>query len=176
MRLTLNEKGVLKYLIENARISDAEIARRLKISLQAVRKIRMKLEKKKVIRGYYTKFDYSLLGLNVVAFVQLKITYDAWERFSQKEVEDWLLQQPNAIRLYRVPNGELSHLATYAFKDLEDLHRFFQLMQTKHGRDIEILKILPITNGNIIERKEVEIFNNILNDKYKRLEPLILKK
>lgn len=176
MKLTLNEKGVLKHLIVNARCSDAEIARRLKISLQAVRNIRMKLEKKNLIKGYYTKYDYSLLGLNVMAFVQLKITYDAWEKFSQKEVEDWLLQQPNAVKLYRVPNGELSHIAIYAFRDLDDLHRFFQLMQTKHSRHIEILKILPITNGNVIERKEVEIFNNALNDTYQRMEPLKLKK
>jgi DNA-binding Lrp family transcriptional regulator len=52
MKLTKNEMVVLKSLIEKGRTSDADIARKLKISLQGVRKIRQKLERIGLIRGY----------------------------------------------------------------------------------------------------------------------------
>ena len=58
MNLTRNERYTIGFLIQNARTTDAEIARRLKISLQAVRNIRKKLERNKVICKYSAVIDY----------------------------------------------------------------------------------------------------------------------
>jgi DNA-binding Lrp family transcriptional regulator len=57
MKLTKNEKTVLKLLLDNAKISDSAIAAKLKISSQAVGKIRRKLEKT-VIDSYTVNLNY----------------------------------------------------------------------------------------------------------------------
>ena len=61
LKLTRNEKTVLKSLIVNGRISDSEIAKKLGITAQAVGKIRRKLEKMELIKGYTTLVDYEKL-------------------------------------------------------------------------------------------------------------------
>jgi len=57
VKLTLREKQVLKELIKNCKIGDQEIARRLKTSRPTILKIRKRLEKKEIIRGYTTLID-----------------------------------------------------------------------------------------------------------------------
>lgn len=44
MNLTRNERNVLKYVVENAKTTDSEIAEKLHITLQAIGRIRKKLE------------------------------------------------------------------------------------------------------------------------------------
>ncbi len=72
MKLTRNEKGVLKLLLENGRIADVDMASKLKISTQAVGKIRRKLEEKNVITGYTCNLNLEKLGLNVLTLTLTK--------------------------------------------------------------------------------------------------------
>ena len=108
MRLTKNDRFVLKCLIENGRVSDAEIARKLKITLQGVGKIRKKLENSGIIKGYSTTVDYQKLGINVFAVVTIKPEKLAWEKINNAGSMQNLMSEvhkntPNLMCLLTTP-------------------------------------------------------------------------
>ena len=174
MKFTKNECTVIKTLLKNARTPDAVIARELKISLQAVRNIRIKLEKKEVIEGYSNLFDHEKLGISVFAIVLYKITPNAWAEFKESAIEKWLLH-PNVTKFYRIPNGDITHLVHYGFKDIVEMSNFFQLLQSKYGKYIEISKLYTICNGNIVKESQESLINLCLSQKTEEPKPLELK-
>jgi len=103
MRLTKNEKRTLKLLLENARKSDSAIAEKLKISSQAVGKIRRKLERH-VIDSYTLNLNYSKLGIHTFAIALAKLTPEGLDK-GELEVEKRLLNNSNMIQVFRLPHG-----------------------------------------------------------------------
>ncbi|MEA3430100.1 MAG: helix-turn-helix domain-containing protein [Nanoarchaeota archaeon] len=71
-KLTQNEIKVLKKLIEQARVSDTEIAKNMSISQQAVYQIRNRLEELGVIKGYMPIIDFKKIGINLLFKVTFK--------------------------------------------------------------------------------------------------------
>ncbi|MCK4491489.1 MAG: winged helix-turn-helix transcriptional regulator, partial [Candidatus Altiarchaeales archaeon] len=88
MKLIRNEKGVLKFLIENGRVSDKEISRKLDITSQAVGKIRRKLEASGIIKGYSTIVDYEKLGINVMAIALFKFTPESRKTLREEDIDE----------------------------------------------------------------------------------------
>ncbi|HZD04659.1 MAG TPA: Lrp/AsnC family transcriptional regulator, partial [Longimicrobiales bacterium] len=64
--------AILSLLQENARIANAEIARRVDLAPSAVFQRIRKLEEKGVIRGYHARLDPKSLGHGLMAFVMLR--------------------------------------------------------------------------------------------------------
>ena len=174
MKLTKNECTVIKFLLKNARTPDAVIARDLKISLQAVRNIRKKLERNKIIKGYSPLIDYEKLGINIFAIVLYKITPQAWTEFKEASIEKWLLH-PNVVKFYRIPNGDATHLIHYGFRDVIEMNNFFQVLQSKFSKYIEIKRLYTICNGNLVKDSHDSLINLSLNSKYSQPQPLELK-
>jgi Lrp/AsnC family leucine-responsive transcriptional regulator len=63
---------ILGLMQDNARISNADIARELNMAPSAVLERVKKLEHKKVITGYYTKINPAALGKKLLAFILIK--------------------------------------------------------------------------------------------------------
>jgi Lrp/AsnC family leucine-responsive transcriptional regulator len=63
---------ILGLMQDNARISNADIARELNMAPSAVLERVKKLEQKKVITGYYTKINPIALGKKLLAFILIK--------------------------------------------------------------------------------------------------------
>jgi len=63
---------ILGLMQDNARISNADIARELNMAPSAVLERVKKLEQKKVITGYYTKINPVALGKKLLAFILIK--------------------------------------------------------------------------------------------------------
>ncbi len=63
---------ILGFMQTNARISNADIARQLKMAPSAVLERVKKLEQKKVITGYYTQINPAALGKKLLAFILIK--------------------------------------------------------------------------------------------------------
>ena len=97
VNLTRNEKKTLNLLLENGRISDTEIAKRLKITKQAVGKIRRKLETLDIIKGYRVELDYGKLGINTFALVVVKFTQKSWEELGELGIEKKIAELPQLI-------------------------------------------------------------------------------
>ena len=174
MKLTRNQCIVIKFLLKNARTSDAAIARHLKISLQAVRNIRQKLERNNIIKSYSSIMDYEKLGINIFTIVLYKVTAQTWVEFNESSIEKWLLH-PNTIKLYRVPNGDITHIVHYGFRDVVEMNYFFQTLQSKYSKYIEIEKLYTICNGNLVKDSHNSLINSTLSSKYEQPKPLELK-
>lgn len=132
VRLTRNDKKVLKFLLENGRISDTDIAEKLRITKQAVGKIRSKLENNKLITSYSARIDYASLGVNVFASETLIFNHTC-KNDSLQCLNDFL-RNPNVLRVCKLPEQNRFH-AFYGFSSLEELESFFKLNSQKNKEE-----------------------------------------
>ena len=65
---------ILGLMQDNARISNADIARELSMAPSAVLERVKKLENAKLIRGYYTEVNEEALGIGIRAIIQITLT------------------------------------------------------------------------------------------------------
>ena len=68
------DRKILKELQEDARISYAELGRRVGLTTPAVIERVRKLEDAKIITGYRVEIDTAKIGLPITAFVRMSIT------------------------------------------------------------------------------------------------------
>lgn len=163
MKLTQNEKRTLKLLLDNSRITDSEIATQLKITSQAVGKIRRKLESN-VIDSYTVNLNYSKLGLQTFAIAIAKITKDGLDK-GELEVEQNLMKNPHIINVYRVPKGSSTHVLFYGFKDMNELDEFFHSpkMKKEIHSYIETQDLFPFSHNSLIKNDPNQLFHKVLD-------------
>jgi DNA-binding Lrp family transcriptional regulator len=164
MKLTKNEKRVLKLLLENARIPDSTIAEKLKISSQAIGKIRRKLEKS-VIDSYTVNLNFAKLGIQTFAIALAKITPEGMDK-GELEVEKKLLDDPNIIHIYRLPNQNTTHIIIYGFKDLNELDNYFHSARKKQELHnlIENKDLFTFSHNSLIKSNPAQLFNKIIDE------------
>jgi Lrp/AsnC family leucine-responsive transcriptional regulator len=97
---------ILTIIQENARIPNAEIARRLGMAPSAILERIRKLEARGVIQGYEARLQPEALGLGLVAFVFVR----ADERVGQPQVGQQLAAIPEVQEVHHVA-GEDCYLA-----------------------------------------------------------------
>ena len=164
MNLTKNEKKVLKLLLENARVSDSLIAEKLKISSQAVGKIRRKLEKS-VIDSYTVNLNYSKLGIKTFAIALAKITAEGLDK-GELEIEKKLIETPNIIYVFRLPQGKFTHAILYGFSDVDELDEFFHSAKTKKELHslIENEELFTFSHNSLIKNSPIKLFHKTIDD------------
>ena len=164
MRLTRNEKKTLKLLLSNARITDSAIASKLKISNQAVGKIRKKLEDT-VIDSYTLNLNYAKLGVRTFTISIAKLTLEGLDK-GELEVEQKLLEDPNIIKVYRLPSGGSTHIILYGFKDMNELDSFFH--STKKKRElhnfIENREVFTFSHNSLIKDSPIQLFHKVIDN------------
>ena len=166
MKLTKNEKLALKFLIKDGRISDVDISKKLKITTQAVGKIRRKLETLGVIKGYATDVDYGKIGINTFALTIMRLTLKSWEDLGELGIEKLLLKSPHIIKAYRIPEGSATHIAVYGFRDLDELDRFFQIMQVSsaYNQYVDLKKIYVFSNHSLVKDSPSQLFCKVIDE------------
>jgi len=163
MKLTRNEKRVLRLLIENGRVQDADIARSLNITSQAVGKIRRKLESERIIKGYSTILDYEKLGIGVLAVGLFKFTPES-RKMLKEEAIDERVKGPHIIDFYRVPEGDVTHIVTYGFRSLEELDHYFHVLQTERGHISEIKKLYILSAKSLRKNSPRELLLKVIDE------------
>ncbi|MBI1764153.1 MAG: Lrp/AsnC family transcriptional regulator [Acidobacteria bacterium] len=80
----LDEIGwkILRELQENARISFAELGRRVNLSIPAVTERVRRLEDAGIITGYHAEVDAEKIGLPITAFIRMNIVGDMTPRLT----------------------------------------------------------------------------------------------
>ncbi len=162
--LTRNEKRVLKLLLENARIPDSTMANILKISNQAIGKIRRKLERT-VIDSYSVNLNFEKLGIHTFAISRPKLTQEGRD-LSPIEIEQKLLNETHIIQLYRLPTDDESYALFWAFRDIDELDNFFH-SQTKNKellRYMENNKLHIFSNRSILKNNPIRLFNKAIDN------------
>jgi len=122
------DRRLLRELQENARLSLAELGRRINLSSPAVAERVQRLERDGVVTGYRAAVDPKALGFPIAAFVRIRPT----TRQLQK-IPELAREVPEVVECHRVTGEDCFVLKLHlrAMDDLEDiLDRFIVLGQT----------------------------------------------
>lgn len=137
VNLTLREKQVLTELIKNCKTSDQEIARKLKTSRPTILKIRKRLEKKGIIKGYTSLIDFEKIGLNLQAVILYR-----WKDYSKsEELESTVKFTKNLPEVILFVKGEgvgsKTDLIISVHEDLKDYEKFIRKLKYQWRDNVE---------------------------------------
>lgn len=114
------DRRILSLLQQDARLPNAEIARRVGMAPSATLERLRKLEERGVIQGYECRVDARKLGLGLTAFVFVK----AQDR-GEHETGERLQQHPNVLEVHHVA-GEDCYIVKVRAPDTEELGRLLR--------------------------------------------------
>ncbi len=115
------DKDILTIIQSNARVSNAEIARRVKMVPSAILERLRKLESKGIILGYEAKISPKSLGLGLLAFIFVK----ADDRIGEPETGARLAEIPEVLEVHHIA-GEDCFLVKVRTADTEALGRLLR--------------------------------------------------
>jgi len=119
---------ILEILQRDARVTQQEIARRVRLSQPSVADRIGKLETRGVIRGYVAKVDPAHLGKDITAFIGVGISHPKYfEQFGKK-----VLALPDILECHRVAGSD-SYLLKIRTENTRSLDRLL----------VEQLRIIP---------------------------------
>ena len=163
MELTRNERRVLKFLIENGRATDTELSEKLNITSQAVGKIRRKLEDDGVIKRYTAVIDYEKIGIKVFAVALFKFVPEVWKTLKGENIDERLTGS-NIINFYRIPEGDVTHIVVYGFRNMDELDHYFHTLQTERGHISEIRKLYIFSAKSLKKDSPKDLYIKVLKE------------
>ncbi len=146
------DRRILRCLQENARLSNAELAQKVGLSVSPVwRRVRA-LEKSGVITGYQALVDPSSVGLPVNVFVHVSLEQQVEPALEAFEAA--VRRRPEVMECYLM-TGDADYLLRVVVPDLADYERFlmdhltrvrgiasikssFALRPVKHGTELPL--------------------------------------
>ena len=113
--------ALLAELQRNGRISNTELAEKVRLSPSACLRRVQKLEADGVIAGYMAQLDPIRLGLGLQAFVRVQL-----EKHGSAEVQHFVerVQSWNEVVACHALTGEMDYLLHIVVSDLEHFSRF----------------------------------------------------
>lgn len=115
------DRRILSLLQQDARLPNAEIARRVGMAPSATLERLRKLEERGVILGYEVRVDPRKLGLGLTAFIYVR----AQDKRGELETGERLRQHPNVLEVHHIA-GEDCYLVKVRATDTEDLGRLLR--------------------------------------------------
>lgn len=113
------DKQILNIIQQDARISNAEIARQVGLAPSAVLERVKKLEERGTIQGYTAKLDATELGYGLTAFVAVRTNECC------SETDKFLAEIPEVLEVHDVA-GEDSYFLKVRAKNPEDLAKLLR--------------------------------------------------
>lgn len=121
-QLDLKDREVLRLLQENGRISNAELARRVKLSAPGLQKRLKKLEENRVIDRYVTVINRKALGLHLLCFIQVTLAPQK-RPINMGQFCDRIQGLPEVLECHHL-TGELEYLLKIVVTDHQHLETF----------------------------------------------------
>jgi len=123
MRIDKTDVRILKEMQSDARISVAELAKRVALTPTPCARRLQQLEQAGVIKGYVAVLDQAALGLPVDAFVEVRLTREG--KAEVAEFESRVHEYPQVMQCWALSGGSdyLLHVVT---ADLEGYNRFLR--------------------------------------------------
>ncbi|MDD3094897.1 MAG: Lrp/AsnC family transcriptional regulator [Candidatus Neomarinimicrobiota bacterium] len=141
--LDQKDKVILRILQNNARTSNAEIARHMNMTASAIYERVKKLEKAGVVKRYEARLDPAVLGLNLLAIVLITL-YDLTKmRATGRE-----LSQFDKIQEIHYIAGKGSIMAKVRTSGTEDLEKLLD--------SINLIENVKMTESTIVLKTEKE--------------------
>lgn len=115
------DRKILSLLQVNARISNAEIARRLKMAPSGILERLRKLKERSIIKAYATHLDPKALDFGLLAFVFIKTN----EKRVKWDVGEIMAKIPEVLEVHDIA-GEDCYVVKLRTKDTESLYRLLR--------------------------------------------------
>jgi len=115
------DKKILDVLQADGRISNAELARRIKLSPPATLSRIRRLEEQGIIRQYTALLDQDKMGFDMLCFINVSLQmhqFDQVEKFRAI-----IARMPEVLECYHI-TGEFDYLLKVAIRNRKDLERF----------------------------------------------------
>ncbi len=137
---------ILKELNENARISFAELGRRVGLSVPAVTERVRRMEDSGIIRGYRAELNMSKVGLPIIAFMRLSMVGDVYSRLT-----GLLKEIPEIAECHRVTGGDSFILKVHvsSVEHLEELIDKF----TPIASTVTTIVLSTLVDRAVVDRK-----------------------
>ena len=132
------DSSILNIIQNNARITNAEIARRVKMAPSGVLERVRKLEKRGIIRGYEARLDAEAAGKGLIAFLFIKTD----ESVGETGVPKRIAEIPEVLEVHTI-SGEDCYLVKLRVGSAKELSR---LMKERFGK----LKSIRATRTTIV--------------------------
>jgi len=141
IKLTTRERQVLTELLKNCKTSDQEIARRLKTSRPTIFKIRERLEKEGIIKGYSPMVNFEKLNLNLQAVI-----FYRWKDYSKttelEKIVKLIKSLPEVILFIKGEGmGSKTDLIISIHEDIKDYERFIRKLKYEWKDNIENVEV-----------------------------------
>lgn len=164
-KLTENDRHVLKEILNMKKIPDSKIAESMRLSPQAIFKIREKLEACGIIKGYMPIIDYKKIGINIMAVLIVRLSSKMWNSFSDDKVSERIAKAPYVIEAYRVSDENASHILLLAFRDIAQKEKYISEIQTKFADEVKIKEIYTFSVDKIISHSPLGTLQEIIDKK-----------
>jgi Lrp/AsnC family transcriptional regulator, leucine-responsive regulatory protein len=115
------DRRILSLLQQDARLPNAEIARRVGMAPSATLERLRKLEERGVIQGYEVRLDAKKLGLGITAFIFVRTL----DKKGEMDTGDRLRKHANVLEVHHIA-GEDCYLVKVRAADTDDLGRLLQ--------------------------------------------------
>jgi len=155
---------VLMEIIENPKISNMAIAKKLGLSSAGIGKIRDKLERKGIIKGYDVKLDHSSIELNTLAILHIRVTTKGWKYSGGIGVQDFIASNPNVVSIYRVPGRQLTHIMLCAFRNIKEVDMFLHAIQSQLSDYVEVVESYVFSSDSIIKDSFRDLMIKIIKE------------
>ena len=136
---------ILKELQTNARISFAELGRRIGLTTPAVIERIRKLEDAKIITGYRAEIDTAKVGLPITAFIRMSISGVDYSRISKVAEES-----TEVLECHRGTGGD-SFIMKVAVADVEHLQNLIDRL-TPYGITTTAIVLSSPVKKRVIEK------------------------
>ena len=163
VKFTENDKKVLKLLLEGGRMSCTEMAEELGITSQAVGRIKEKLEKTGIIKGYTATIDQQKIGIEVIAIALFRFKSGTWSRLEEQDIRE-RVKGPHLVRVYRVNDGDVTHMVVYGFRSLKEVDNYFHVLQTERGHISELKKLYVLSTDSVIKDSPGELMAKVIDE------------
>ena len=118
IKLTNNEKKVLRKIIEEGRIADTDMAKSMNLSQQGIFRIRRKLEDSGIIEGYYPNINFKKIGINLIQVLGVKVNPIVWKTEKESDIASQLKKIPYLFHAYRITGYDITYMITLGFKNI----------------------------------------------------------
>ncbi|MBP3592331.1 MAG: Lrp/AsnC family transcriptional regulator [Clostridia bacterium] len=126
--MDITDKRILKILSTNASASTTEIGNAVNLSVPAVNKRILRMQKNGIIRFHTVVTDPKKLGKTITAFVFIVMRYGE----SIKALLEYAENEPDILECYSV-TGEYDYMLKICAKDIESLEEKILNIKSKKG-------------------------------------------
>lgn len=146
------DRNILRELQKNARISFAELARRVGLTTTPCKERVKKLEQSGAIRGYHANLDPEHLDAALLVFVQIRLNHtaqDLFEEFSRaslelEEVQACYLVSGNFDYLIKARVADMSAYRTFLGETLLKLPGVQESTSVVVMEEVKDTQMLPV--------------------------------